>query len=234
MHRFFALQSLHSQGWAYVAKLVIRAGRNVGSEFKLQGTKLIIGRRSANAVPIADPKASREHAVINVKDEIFYVQDLSRNGLSGNGKPSSKEEPGTPFTFGDRIQIGDTVMELIDEKSEAINLEVPGYQIHEKVGVGGMGTVFKAKQLSMDRIVALKVLNERYSANEEFVDRFKREARAAGKLNHPNVIHVHDISRANGRHYFSMEFIDGPSVRELLKKDKRIEVNKALDMVLQA
>jgi len=216
-----------------VAKLVIRAGRNVGSEFKLQGTKLIIGRRSANAVPIADPKASREHAVINVKDEIMYVQDLSRNGLTVNGKPASKEDPGTPITFSDRIQIGDTIMELVDEKSEALNLEVPGYQIHEKVGIGGMGTVFKAKQLSMDRIVALKVLNERYSANEEFVDRFKREARAAGKLNHPNVIHVHDIAKANGRHFFSMEFVDGMSVKDLLRQETKIEINRAIDIVLQ-
>ena len=132
------------------------------------------------------------------------------------------------------IRIGDTRFELVDEKSEPIDIDIPGYTVIERVGSGGMGTVFKARQLSMDRIVALKILNERYSNNAEFVDRFIREARAAGKLNHPNVIHVHDISRANGRHYFSMEFIDGPSVRELLKKEKRLEVNKALDIVLQA
>ncbi len=217
-----------------MAKLVLRSGPNMGAEYPIKDARFNMGRRSQSDVPVADAKASREHAVIVEVDGALYVQDLSRNGTSLNDQPASKEEPGSPLKFGDKIKIGDTVYELVDEKAEPIAIDIPGYTILEKVGSGGMGAVFKARQLSMDRVVALKVLNERYSNNAEFVDRFIREARAAGKLNHPNVIHVHDISRANGRHYFSMEFIDGPSVRELLKKEKRIEVNKALDIVMQA
>jgi eukaryotic-like serine/threonine-protein kinase len=216
-----------------VAKVVVKAGRNSGAEFKLNGDHLMIGRRSMCPIPIADNKASREHAVIQRKDGEFYLQDLSRNGTLLNNMPASKSPFTSKLKFGDEIKIGDTVMEVVDEKSEAINIEIPGYQILEKIGQGGMGVVFKAKQLSMDRIVAMKVLNERYSANSEFVDRFIREARAAGKLNHPNVIHVHDISRANGRHYFSMEYIDGMSIKELLRIEKKIDYKKALDIVLQ-
>ena len=217
-----------------MAKLVIRSGHNVGAEFPIKDALVHLGRRSQSEVPINDTKSSREHALIRVGDGDLHLQDLSRNGTFVNDKPASKDESGTALKFGDKIRIGDTVFELVDEKSEPIDIDIPSYKIIEKVGSGGMGTVYKARQLSMDRIVALKVLNERYSNNAEFVDRFIREARAAGKLNHPNVIHVHDISRANGRHYFSMEFIDGPSVRELLKQEKRIEINKALDIVLQA
>jgi tRNA A-37 threonylcarbamoyl transferase component Bud32 len=217
-----------------VAKLVIKAGRNAGAEFKLNADRLVMGRRSACPIPVADAKASREHACINMRNGSIFVQDLSRNGTLLNGKPAEKAEPGSPMKFGDQIRIGDTVMELIDQSAEPIEIEIPGYQIIEKVGLGGMGVVYKARQLSMDRIVALKVLNERYSSNAEFQDRFIREARAAGRLNHPNVIHVHDISRANGRHYFSMEYIDGSSIKEVLKIERKMDVNKSLDIVLQA
>ena len=217
-----------------MAKLVLRTGSHAGTEYPIKDAHFSMGRRSQSNVPVSDAKASREHAVIHDQGGALFLQDLSRNGTLVNSKPALKTEPGTSLKFGDKISIGETTYELVDEKSEPIAIDIPGYAILEKVGAGGMGSVYKAKQLSMDRIVALKVLNERYSNNAEFVDRFIREARAAGKLNHPNVIHVHDISRANGRHYFSMEFIDGPSVRELLKKEKRIDVNKAMDIVMQA
>ncbi len=217
-----------------MAKLVLRTGAQAGTEYPIKDANFTMGRRSQSNVPVGDAKSSREHAIIHDQGGALYLQDLSRNGTLLNGKPASKIAPGTLLKFGDKITIGDTDYELVDEKSEPIAIDIPGYSIIEKVGFGGMGVVYKAKQLSMDRIVALKVLNERFSNNAEFVDRFIREARAAGKLNHPNVIHVHDISRANGRHYFSMEFIDGPSVRELLRKEKRIEVNKALDIALQS
>ena len=217
-----------------MAKLVVKAGHNVGSEFKLTGDHLVIGRRSACPIPIADAKASREHAAINQRNNAFFVQDLSRNGTLMNGKPVDKGDPGTPLKYGDQIRIGDTILELVDQASEVIDIGIPGYDILEKIGTGGMGIVYKARQLSMDRVVALKVLNERYSSNAEFQDRFIREARAAGRLNHPNVIHVHDISRANGRHYFSMEYIDGSSVKDVLRAERKLDVNKALDIVLQA
>ena len=217
-----------------MAKLVVRSGRNAGADYKLSGERILLGRRSANEVPIEDAKASREHAVIHRRENIFYLQDLSRNGTLLNGSPASKLDEGNKLKFGDQIKIGDTVLEVVDEKTEALGIDIPGYKIMEVVGSGGMGTVYKARQISMDRIVAIKVLNERYSANTEFVERFIQEARAAGKLNHPNVIHVHDISRANGRHYFSMEFIDGSSVKELLRTRKKFEINEALDVVLQA
>ncbi|MBE7465183.1 MAG: protein kinase [Planctomycetes bacterium] len=217
-----------------MAKLVVRKGRNVGMEYKLNADRLVCGRRSASPIPIIDAKASREHAEIIRKDGKFFVNNLSRNGTYVNEKLASQNGEGpTPLTFGDKIRIGETVLEMVDEKAEKIEIEIPGYKILEKIGAGGMGNVYKAKQLSMDRVVALKVLNEKYGGNREFVERFIREARAAGKLNHPNVIHVHDVSKANGRHYFSMEFVDGNSVKELLRIQRKVKLDQALDIVIQ-
>ena len=218
-----------------MAKLVIRKGRNAGAEYKLNADRLVMGRRSANPIPVLDPKSSREHAVIVRKGEQFFLRDLSKNGTFVNEQPAKKEGDGdgSPLKWGDKIRIGETVMEVVDEKSEPIPIEIPGYKILEKIGQGGMGTVYKARQLSMDRVVALKVLNDKYSSNREFVERFIREARAAGKLNHPNVIHVHDVSKANGLHYISMEFVDGSSVKELLRIDKTLPPAQVIDIGLQ-
>ncbi len=107
---------------------------------------------------------------------------------------------------------------------------VAGYQVECLVGKGGMGEVYKARQLSMDREVALKVLSPKLAQKDpSFAHRFVEEARAAGKLNHPNIIHVHDVgtsSLPDGRgqvHYFSMEFIAGRSLQEILERDTRLD-----------
>ena len=218
-----------------MAKLVVRKGRNVGAEYRLNADRLTMGRRSASPIPILDPKASREHAVVIRKDDKFFIQDLSRNGALVNGQPASKSaDSPSALHFGDKIQVGDTIMEVVDEKQEPIPIEIPGYKILEKIGLGGMGTVYMARQLSMDRVVALKVLSEKYSTNKEFVDRFIREARAAGRLNHPNVIHVHDVSKTSANHFFSMEYVDGFSVKEMLRIQGKLEPDKVLDIALQS
>ena len=109
--------------------------------------------------------------------------------------------------------------------------QIPGYQILSKIGQGAMAVVFKAKQLSLDRIVAIKVLPKRLSENQEFVDRFYREGRAAAKLNHPNIVAAYDVGEAGGYHYFVMEFIDGETVYELLTDGKRVTEELAIDII---
>lgn len=111
--------------------------------------------------------------------------------------------------------------------------QIPGYQILSKLGQGAMAVVFKAKQLSLDRIVAIKVLPKRLSENQEFVDRFYREGRAAAKLNHSNIVRAYDVGEAGGYHYFVMEYIDGKTVYDLLEGGKSVEEKGALDIILQ-
>ncbi|NQT86612.1 protein kinase, partial [bacterium] len=75
---------------------------------------------------------------------------------------------------------------------------IGGYEVLEQLGKGGMGTVFKARQVSMDRLVALKVLPRKLGADEAYVARFVREARAAAKLTHPNIVQGYDVGEADG------------------------------------
>ncbi len=95
---------------------------------------------------------------------------------------------------------------------------IAGYKVLEKVGAGGMGSVYRAEQLSLHREVALKMLAEKLVSDSAFVDQFVNEARAAGQLNHPNVVQVYDVGEADGRHYFSMEYIHGGSLESKVPK----------------
>ena len=112
-------------------------------------------------------------------------------------------------------------------------LTIPGYELIAKIGQGAMGTVYKAKQLSMDRVVAIKVLSSRYSKDRTFVERFLREARAVAKLNHENIISGYDVGEANGHHYFVMEFVDGAPVTNLMKQSGRLEEQRCLKIAVQ-
>lgn len=111
--------------------------------------------------------------------------------------------------------------------------QIPGFQILSKLGQGAMAVVFKAKQLSLDRIVAIKVLPKKLSENKEFVDRFYREGRAAARLNHPHIVQAYDVGEAGGYHYFVMEYIDGQTVYDLLTDGKQVAEADALRIVLQ-
>ncbi|MEE9293764.1 MAG: serine/threonine-protein kinase [Phycisphaerae bacterium] len=112
--------------------------------------------------------------------------------------------------------------------------QIPGFQIMSKLGQGAMATVYKARQLSLDRIVAIKVLPKRLSENQEFVDRFYREGRAAARLNHPHIVQAFDVGESSGYHYFVMEYIDGTTVYDLLQEKKFMDEVEALKVILQA
>lgn len=91
------------------------------------------------------------------------------------------------------------------------------YQLLGELGKGGMGRVLKARHLTLQRDVALKVLAPALSAEPLFAERFLREARAAARLNHPNIVQVYDFGEVSGRHYLAMEFVDGRSLGALLR-----------------
>ena len=111
--------------------------------------------------------------------------------------------------------------------------QIPGYQVLSKLGQGAMAVVFKARQLSLDRVVAIKVLPRRLSENQEFVDRFYKEGRAAAKLNHPHIVGAYDVGEAGGYHYFVMEFIDGDTVYELVAKGRPVDEARAIQITLE-
>jgi eukaryotic-like serine/threonine-protein kinase len=111
--------------------------------------------------------------------------------------------------------------------------QIPGFQILEKLGAGAMATVFKARQLSLDRMVAIKVLSKKLGENPEFVERFYREGRAAARLSHNNIVQAIDVGEAGGYHYFVMELIDGKTVFDDLAASKTYSEKDALNIIIQ-
>ncbi|MBS0266817.1 MAG: serine/threonine protein kinase [Planctomycetes bacterium] len=91
------------------------------------------------------------------------------------------------------------------------------YELLQEVGRGGMGVVFKARQRDLNRVVAIKMILSNQFAIESEVNRFYREARAAGSLRHPNIVAIHEIGEIDGQHYFAMDFIAGKSLAELTR-----------------
>ncbi|MDX2130455.1 MAG: serine/threonine-protein kinase [Planctomycetota bacterium] len=118
-------------------------------------------------------------------------------------------------------------------QAERSGQKIPGYKVLGKLGAGAMATVFKAKQLSLDRIVAIKVLPRKFTSNPQFIERFYAEGRAAAQLNHPNIVQAYDVGKAGEYHYFVMEFVDGTTVYDEIAKSKRFAEKDAIDLTLQ-
>jgi serine/threonine-protein kinase len=110
--------------------------------------------------------------------------------------------------------------------------ELPGYELLELLGRGGMGEVWRARQHSLSRMVAIKLLPENLSKNPEFIARFQKEATALASLSHPNIIQIIDRGEAGGQYFFVMEFVPGRSLRELLGSG-RLSAAEALPLIAQ-
>ena len=106
----------------------------------------------------------------------------------------------------------------------------PQLEILEMVGQGGMGFVFKARQPKLERLVALKLLSPSFAADPAFADRFTREGRVLARLNHPNIVTIHDFGQANGFFYLLMEFVDGVNLRQAMRA-ARFTPEQALSVV---
>lgn len=107
------------------------------------------------------------------------------------------------------------------------------YEILKRVGGGGMAVVYQGKDLVLERHVAVKVMNDSISHDEEFIRRFNREAKAAGSLSHPNVVNVYDVGNEEHTHYMVMEFIDGQSLMEKIEQRGYIPAREAAEIALQ-
>ena len=114
------------------------------------------------------------------------------------------------------------------------SLVLGNYVLLDKLGQGGMGMVLKAEHKRMERIVALKVMSASAMKSPEAVQRFQREAKAAAKLTHPNIVAAFDADEAKGTHFLVMEFVEGDDLSAVVKKNGVLSVEAAVDAILQA
>jgi serine/threonine protein kinase len=120
----------------------------------------------------------------------------------------------------------------IDEMNSLIGKSLGKFEIVDRIGAGGMATVFKAYQHTLDRFVAIKVLPTYYADDNVFQERFKREARSVAKLTHPNIVQIHDFGEQDNVTYIVMEYVEGGTLKDRLKRP--LPVPEAIGYVIQA
>jgi serine/threonine-protein kinase len=122
----------------------------------------------------------------------------------------------------------------MEEQQDTLNGR---YRVIDRIGSGGMSVVYRAQDLALGRIVAVKVLHESLTDDEGFLRRFQREAHSAANLSHPNIVTVHDIGQDSNRHYIVMEFIDGRTLKQLVRlqnqQGRALGIGQALDLIIQ-
>jgi len=128
---------------------------------------------------------------------------------------------------------------LLGGMAGEIGREIGPYKIIRRLGIGGMSEVFLAEDSRLNRLVALKILPEYFAADDARLRRFQREARAASALNHPNILTIYDIGESEGIYYIATEFIDGPTIRQLLSQnsmstDEILDVGQQVSSALEA
>jgi len=112
-------------------------------------------------------------------------------------------------------------------------IKIPGFEVLEQVGEGGMAVVWKAHQVSLDRTVAIKVLKSQFTTDPDDVRAFIDEAKSAAKIKHNNLIQVHDVAEHDGLYYFVMEYINGETVGQILEREGPLQQKRALSIVLR-
>ncbi|MDP6114703.1 MAG: protein kinase [Planctomycetota bacterium] len=169
----------------------------------------------------------------HVKCPACGVRFYAPSTVSGEQKDPSVA--GENPAIGERLPEATVVMGTPDaDRDEMIGLKLGGCQIESKLGEGGMGAVYKAKHIGLDKDVAVKVV-PRYLAekSQQFVERFQREARAAARLDHPNIVKVHNVGEEQGHHFMVMEYIEGESLKEMLMREGKLDFEAAVSIFHQ-
>ena len=141
----------------------------------------------------------------------FLTDPIKPDSTPGSGRSDSGATPASSSMVGKRIA---------------------DYQVLRQLGRGGMSVVYAARDLSLDRDVALKVLRSDLARDQDYVRRFRREARAAAKLNHPNIVQVYEVGSVDDTHYIAQEYIDGKNLREHLQEVGQISLDLAVEVLL--
>jgi serine/threonine-protein kinase len=162
-------------------------------------------------------------------DELQHCRDELKNRMASN--PTTLEEILVEYGYVTKTQ-ADRLLSGIEESKDAAS-QIPGYKVLGKLGSGAMAAVYKAKQLSLDRIVAIKVLPRRFTERSDYVSRFYKEGKIAAKMNHNNIVQAIDVGEAGGLYYFVMEYVEGKTLYDDLSKGKIFDETEAMDVIIQ-
>ena len=195
------------------------------------GRRLSVPTRAADAASAAETSGSRAGP-----------EPMSTLAATpGEARPSVDTAPGavtidSPAALGSDMPtpVLETPLYAGVPRPASVPAILGGYHILRELGRGGMGAVYLARQISLNRNVALKVMKPQWAANSTFVARFTREAYAAAQLTHHNVVQIYDFGEDKGTTYFSMEFVEGQTLGGLIREKEKLDVEEAVGYVLQA
>ena len=166
------------------------------------------------------------------------VNRAARNSVTEEpeDQPPSEQDSGAQSDLDSTNPNGDTFAYTSSETERTpgslIGSRLGDYQVLRKLGRGGMADVFAARPLSLGRDVALKVLRSEYARDKDYVERFRREARAAAKLNHPNIVQVYEVGSVDSVFYIAQELIDGGNLRQRLEDQGAIGAEEAIELLV--
>lgn len=211
-------------------RLRVETGPLAGTQVPLDRSHpVVLGSDPGCTVCIAEAGVAKEHAIVKaLRDEGFGVKALAP-GLRLNGR----EVDAAQLRDGDVLELGTTRLTYAAAAGQK-GPHVTGFRILGELGKGGMGVVYRAEQVSLRREVALKLLDKKRTDDPQFVAKFVAEARAAAKLSHPNVVHVLDVDNDGGTYYYAMELMHHGSLEAWLKKNGKMPVERALQVVADA
>ena len=211
-------------------RLTVETGPFAGTVITLEREHpTTIGSAADCALRIQEAGVAPQQAVVKaLRDSGFGIKALAP-GLRVNGA----QVEASPLQDGDIIEIGTTRIAYGQVQKRGLPT-IPGYRVLEELGRGGMGYVYRAEQTSLHREVALKVLNRELTKDPAFVAKFVAEARAAAKLQHPNVVQVFDVDNDGETYFYAMELMHDGSLEGWLKQHGAMPVDRTLRVIADA
>ena len=201
------------------------------------------------ATPVESNASSKDSRGLSGLDESHLEKSILRRGLATPAEIEACKNQRKQLAAKQKEDAPKSLLEIMVEakvltRSQMVRLlqegggetskkiQIPGYQVIQKLGKGSMGVVFKAKQVSVDRVVAIKILLDTLAQNKEYIKRFEREAKIAAKLSHNNVVNAIDAGEVDGHYYFVMEYVEGVTIKDFVDKHKTFEEKEALRITM--
>lgn len=210
-------------------RLTVETGPLAGTVVHLErDVPTLIGSSPDSHLRIQEAGVVEDHAVVKaLKGKGFGIK------ANGTVRVNGSQVQASPLSDGDIIEIGTTRIAYGKTQERGLP-SIAGYRIIDLLGRGGMGTVYRAEQVSLHRQVALKVLKQEQTSDAAFVAQFVAEARAAAKLQHPNVVSVFDVEHDGDTYYYAMELMHEGSCEDWLKQNGVMPVDRALQVIADA